>query len=841
MRSSRKIASQAWAFYRGTAAVGRAIVNISSPLIRLRSVLITGTFALIFAGFLPAQVNVLTSRYDNGRTGLSPNESFLNPANVRSATFGKLGSYNVDGYVVAQPLYMQNVSIGGASHNVVFIATQHDSLYAFDADNLTSGSPLWQRSFINSGAGITTVPITDQGCSVVNGYTEMGIQGTPVIDPSTSTLYVDVKTKEVVGSNTSYVHRLHAVDITSGLDTIKAVTIAGSVQGAHGTVLFDSAKGCQRSGLLLSNGTVYVGFGSNGCDTSRGWVFAYDATNLAQKGVFSTSPNQPRGANVWQGGAGLVADQSGNVFFITANGPFNVNTGGSDFGDSFVKLTLSGNVLNWSDYFTPYDQAYMTANDLDLGSGGIMLLTNPNVLIGAGKTGSIYVVNPNNMGGFNTNSNNDQIIQWLQSVLLEVDGTPAYWNGTVYFAPDHGPASAYAIYSNGLLSTLPIAQSQPITSVGGPILSANGPGNGIMWLLRNFGTSAKQLSAFDAISMAEIYNSTVAGARDTLGDTAHFVVPTVASGKVFVGTKTQLVIYGLMPAISSVSGGNQTGQAGSTLPLPLTVRVTDPYTSAPLVGVTVTFTGKGGSFANPTPVTDSTGTASTTYTLPTTFTSSSLTITVSGTGFASTSFVETITAGSPTSLALSSGGSQSGTAGTTLSKAIVFKLADQYGNGVPGITVTFSDSPNHGSFSSNSVTTDSLGKATVTYTLPTKAGFTTITASGAGFNASGQERALAGSPTSLSIVSGNNQTAPRNTLLPQQLKVKVTDQYGNGVAGVSVNYNDNGANGSFSSTTAITNSSGVAAVSYTTPGSPGTVTITATVNGLQVTFTVQVT
>ena len=824
----------------GTTLGRREMMNKSWASTRLRSVLLTTAMALISSLLLSGQVSVLTNRYDNGRTGLNPNESFLNPANVKSATFAKLGSYNVDGYVVAQPLYMQNVTIGGTSHNVVFVATMHDSLYAFDAENIT-GAPLWQHSFINPGSGITPVPIDDQGCKVVNGYSEVGIQGTPVIDPVTSTLYVDVKTKEV-GINTSYVHRLHAVDIKDGTEKFGGpVQIKGSVQGANGTVTFDSAKGCQRAGLLLTHGTLYIAFGSNGCDGSRGWVFAYDADTLTQLGAFSTAPNQTRGANIWQGGAGLAADANGNVIFLTANGVFNVNTGGSDFGDSFVKLTLTGNVLTWSDYFTPFDQANMGANDLDLGSGGTMLLNNPSVVIGAGKTGTIYVVDPNNMGGFNPNNNN-QIIQWLQGALNEVEGTPAFWdNGVfkyVFFAPAHGPASVYSIDGNGQLTKL-LQQTAPIQPVAGPTLSSNGSSNGIMWLVRNFGSSM-QLSAFDAAAMSETYNSTVAGSRDTLGTTPHFVIPTVADGRVYVGTQTQLVVYGLMPVISNISGGNQTGKAGSTLPLPLTIRVTDPYTGSPLSGVTVTFSGPG-SFGNQNPKTDSTGTASTTYTLPTTFTSNTLTITVSSPGYASTTFVETVTAGSPASIKPVSGGTQTGTVGTTLPKAIVFKVSDQYGNGVPNIMVTFSDSPNHGGFSSTSVWTDSLGKATVTYTLPTKAGYNTITASGGGFNASVQERAVAGNPTSLSIASGNNQTGHPNTLLQQPLKVKATDQFMNVVAGVTVNFTDNGAGGTLSAPSVITNASGIASVSYTTPNKTGNVTITASSAGLNsVNFTEKV-
>ena len=303
-------------------------------------------------------------------------------------------------------------------------------------------------------------------------------------------------------------------------------------------------------------------------------------------------------------------------------------------------------------------------------------------------------------------------------------------------------------------------QTAPITPVAGPTLSSNGSSNGIMWLIRNAGGTAKQLSAFDAAAMSEIYNSTVAGSRDTLGTTAHFVIPTVADGRVYVGTQTQLVVYGLMPVISNVSGGNQTGKAGSTLPLPLTIRVTDPYSGAPLSNVTVNFSAKGGSFGNSNPL-PPTALAPPARRTPcrTTFTSNMLTVTVSAPGYASTTFVETVTAGNPASITPVSGGTQTGTVGTTLPKPIVFKVADQYGNGVPGVSVTFSDSPNQGVFlPSKTITTDSLGKATVTYTLPTKAGYNTITASAAGFNASVQERALAGTATTMTIMSGNNQT-----------------------------------------------------------------------------------
>ena len=772
-----------------------------------------------------SQVSVLTSRNNNSRTALNNSESLLNSVNVNSGTFAKLGSYTVDGYVVGQPLYMANVSIPGVGvRNVVFVVDQHDSAYAFDADHLSSGTPLWQRSFINPSAGVTSVPILEQGCAKVNGYTEMGIQSTPVIDPATGTLYLDAKTKEVSGSVTSYVHKLHALDVATGQDKFGgSVQITGSVQGNNGTVTFDSSKSCQRPGLLLSNGIIYLGFGTNGCDTTRGWVFAYNATTLVQVGIFSTSPNQPKGA-IWQGGAGLAADDEngGGVFFLTANGMFDANTGGSDYGDSFLKLNPV--VLSVDDYFTPYDQAIMESNDLDLGSGGIVLLPDqgtlpPHLALGAGKTGTIYLVDRDNLGQFQAGSNS-QIVQSLQSIVSEIEGTPAYWNSAVYFAPVHSPIKAFAL-NDGRLSTMPIAQSLPVMPIGEAVISSSGPSNGILWLIRQFGPSSAMLSAFDGVKLTELYNSTQVGSRDSLGAVAHFVIPTVANGKVFVGTQTQLAVYGLLPALSPLSGGNQTGAAGSTLP-----------------GVAVTFSdgGKGGFFNNPNATTDSAGKASTSYTMPKTFQSTTIKITATSPGHASATFTETITAGPPAAITLVSGGSQTGTVGTTLPAQINVKVADQYGNAVAGASVNFVDGGIQGVFGSffptPPITTGRNGTAAVSYTLPTKAGFVTITASVAGVSKDIREHALAGNAFSMSIVSGNNQTANRNTTLPKLLVVKVVDQYGNPVANITVSFSDNGAQGTFSSPTAITNASGQASVSYTTPGQSGMVSISASATGL---------
>jgi len=788
---------------------------------------------------LQAQVSVLTSQNDNNRSGQNIQEPFLNSINVKSATFAKLGSYSVDGFVVGQPLYMPNVSIPGTGQrNVVFVADQHDSVYAFDADNPSSGTPLWQISLINPAAGVTTVPISEQGCAAVNGYTEVGIQGTPVIDATTNTLYLDAKTKEVVNGVTSYIHRLHALDISTGAEKFGGpVQITGSVQGSRGTVTFDSLKSCQRPGLLLEDGIVYIAYGSNGCDTTHGWVFAYNATTLVQRSVFNTSPNVPKGATVWQGGAGLAADSDGNVYFITANGTFDADTGGSDFGDSFMKLSPAAGAMTWVDYFTPYDQAQMATNDLDLGSGGMMLLPDQpapsptRLAIGAGKTGTIYLVNRDNMGHFQPNNNN-QIVQWLQNALAEVEGTPAYWNGAVYFAPVHSSVVAYSL-TNGLLSSQPVAQSLAITPIGAPAISANSGTNGIVWLIRQSGASSAMLSAFDAAKLTELYNTVQVSARDSLGATAHFAIPTIANGKAYVGTQTQLAIYGLLPVLSPVSGANQTGAAGTTLTVPLTVQAINPYTGAAIAGAPITFSdgGKNGTFGTPTATTDSAGQASTTYTMPKTFTKPTITITGTSPGYAPAAFVETVTAGSPASVTVVSGGSQTGTVGTTLSAPIVVKVTDSYGNVVPGISVSFSSGIFGGTFSNNPVTTDSFGRASVSYTLPTKAGYITITASTGSLSKNITEHAVAGSPSAVNIVSGNNQSAKPNTLLPKPLNVSVKDQYGNAVAGVTVSFTDNGAGGTLSSA-AITNALGQASVQYTTPPQSGPVTINGTVTGL---------
>ena len=583
-----------------------------------------GVLTLI-APSVAGQVSVITERNDNARTGQNVSETFLTPNNVTPNYFGKLFTQKVDGLVVAQPLYLPGVAIPGAvTHNVVYVATQHDNVFAFDADNDkgSNASPLWTTSFINPSGGVTTESGTDQGCAPETGFTEIGIMGTPVVDPMTNTLYIVAKTNE----SGSYIFRLHALDITTGQEKFGGpVMITGSVVNSFGaTVPLVTQHQAQRPGLLLLNGNVYIGFGSNGCDyNAHGWVFAYNAATLQQTGVFNTTPDQAQGGSVWQSGTGLAGDSDRNVYFVTAAiGDFDANIGGMDFGDTVLKLNLSEGALNWVDYFTPSNQNFLNTSDLDLGSGGVVLLPdqhgrNHHLLLAAGKEGVIYLVNRDDMGQYNQSM--DNVVEELSTALGQIYSAPIYWNGTVYYVgTQNHPMQAYSL-SKGMLSTVPVAQSVLMYARGLPSLSANGTTNGLVWLLRGPSYNAPWLTAFSATNLAITYSSNLAaGNRDTLGPVAHFATPTIADGKVYVGTTTQLAVYGLMSTLRAIGGSGQSGPVGTTLPKPLTVKAIDAYSGNVVSGVTVTFSdrGAGGSFGNPTPLTGSDGVASTTYTLP---------------------------------------------------------------------------------------------------------------------------------------------------------------------------------------------------------------------------------
>jgi hypothetical protein len=381
--------------------------------------------------------DVTTYHNDNARTGQNLNETILTPANVNSTQFGLLFiAPTIDGYVYAQPLYLSNVTLPGqGAHNVVFVATEHDSVYAFDAD--TYGSPLWHVNFLSSGGTtvVSTVPNSDLGTGDI--VPEIGITGTPVIDPKTGTLYLVAKTKETTGTTSTYVQRLHALDVTTGQECPGSpVVIQASVPGtglgnSNGTLAFNALRENQRPALLLLNGIVYIAWASHGdIDPYHGWLIGYNATTLQQVAVFNTTPNGTRGG-IWQGGGGPAADSSGNIYFMTGNGTFSApNLGtGIDYGDSFLKLSTSGG-LSVLDWFTPYNESTLEQGDADLGAGGVLLLpdsvgsnAHQHLMVGSGKQGTIYLVDRGDgstqtMGEFTPNVNNN-----LQTLTGQIGGT----------------------------------------------------------------------------------------------------------------------------------------------------------------------------------------------------------------------------------------------------------------------------------------------------------------------------------------------------------------------------------------------------------------------------------
>ncbi|GHO87884.1 hypothetical protein [Dictyobacter formicarum] len=510
----------------------------------------------------PANTAVTTYKNDILRTGQNRNETILNTSNVNQNQFGKRIEYTVDGQVYAQPLYLPNVNIAGTVHNVVFVATEHDSLYAFDADQISStpiSTFLWHRSFINPPA-VTTVSSSNVGCGDINP--EYGITGTPVIDPSTNTLYVVANTLEN-GVNT---YRLHAIDLTTGNDKPGSPTlIQASVQGSTGTVTFNSVIQMNRPGLLLLNGVVYIGWGSH-CDNDiahyHGWLMGYSASTYQQVTIYNDTLNGKGGA-IWQSGQGIAADSSGNIYVMTGNGTFDVNTGGVDLGDSFIKLSTLGG-LKKVDYFTPFNQSCLSAGDIDLGSGGPVLLPTSNEMVGAGKEGRVYVVSQANLGQYTPDPNLncgtseknrtdiDKIVQELPPNTASggVFGSPSYWNSPagefVYLVGIHDHVKAFRL-NNGLLSTSASSQSpESFNYPGGDVaISSNGntASSGIAWTI---GPNAV-LYAYDATNLAkELYNTSQNSSRDGLPSYTKFSVPTIANGEVFVGTHSTLNIYSLL-------------------------------------------------------------------------------------------------------------------------------------------------------------------------------------------------------------------------------------------------------------------------------------------------------
>ncbi|MGB6450803.1 MAG: hypothetical protein WBE92_08635 [Steroidobacteraceae bacterium] len=503
-----------------------------------------------------ARTDVVTYKDDVQRTGENLTESVLTPSNVTSATFGLLHNLMVDAKVDAEPLYLSQLSIAGTAHDTVFVATENDSVYAFDAD---TGATLWHVSLTASGETASD----DHSCSQISPA--IGVTSTPVIDRSAGpngTIFVVSMTKD---ASANYHQRLHALDVTTGVE------ISGSpveIAATYGLTTFAPGQYAERAALLLEIGTIYTAWTSH-CDDGPygGWIIAYSESTLAQTGVLNVAPGASgsgyasQGPAIWMSGGGPAADASGNVYVLTGNGRFettlNANgfPSGGDYGNSFVKIAPSGGTLTVADYFTMFNEVTESGNDTDLGSGGVMLLpdlTDANgtvrqLAIGAGKDGNLYVVDRSSMGEFNASSND--IWQELDGVLGGgVWSTPAYFNGTVYYGPQGGALVAFSVTS-ARLSSSPTSMTSTQFEYPGtfPVVSANGTSSAIVWAYENASTAV--LHAYDATNLAtELYNSTqAASGRDQFGAGNKFIAPTVADGKVFVASAGSVAVFGLLP------------------------------------------------------------------------------------------------------------------------------------------------------------------------------------------------------------------------------------------------------------------------------------------------------
>ena len=524
----------------------------------------------------PSALNVLTYHNDNTRCGENTNEVLLTLANVNVSSFGRLITYPTDGLIIAQPLYVSGLAIPGqGTHNVVFVATEYNSVYAFDADGDTSinGGLLWQT---NLGIAVSSYNNEFGNRGTGSYYPDIdpavGITGTPVIDLASGTIYVDVHTREV-GTTTNYFHRIHALNITNGAEqAYSPVAVTNSVPGvgvdsSGGVVRFNAKQQLQRPGLTLAGGKLYVAFGSYAdTDPYHGWVVGFNATNLqsSANNVFCTTPNATIGAfginaaegALWMGGDGLCADASNNLYFVTGNGSFSVNTNGADYGDSFIKLSTT-NGLAVTDYFTPYNQAALAANDSDLGSGGDILLpdsvgsaAHPHLMIGCGKDGTLRLIDRDNLGHFNA-ANDNQVVQEVPGAITGSWSTPAFFNSQIYYQGNSDVMKAFFI-SNAVITATPTSQSTVSFSAfadgGTPSISANGTNNGIVWAIQSDAAGsggAAVLHAFNATNLAqELYNSSQNPTRDNPGTAIIMTTPTVVNGKVFVGGAYALSIFG---------------------------------------------------------------------------------------------------------------------------------------------------------------------------------------------------------------------------------------------------------------------------------------------------------
>jgi len=509
------------------------------------------------AGTANSSVDVITYHYDNGRSGQNLNETTLTLANVNSAQFGKKGEFTVDGKVDAQPLYLSQVTIGGQKKNVLYVATEHGSVYAFDADSIsgTTSTFLWKTTTL--GSGETTSD--DRGCGQVSP--EIGITATPVIDRARNAIYLVAMSKDASGS---YFQRLHALNLSTGAElfsgpqTITATYPGTGDNSSGGNVVFDPKQYKERPGLLQINGTIYTTWSSH-CDIRpyTSWVMAFNADTLAPTSVLNLVPNGSEGG-IWMAGTAPAADAAGNVFFIMGNGDFDTTLNASGFpangncGNCFVKLSTSGG-LKLADYFTPHNTVAESNADQDFGSGGGILLmdltdsggTTRHLSVGAGKDALIYVVDRDAMGKFNAST--DQIYQEISGQLGgSVFSMPAFFNGTVYYGAVGDALKAFPVASAKLASA-PSSQSTHQFGYPGttPSVSANGSANGIVWAIENSGAILFAYAAADLTK--ELYDSNQAAANRDHFSGNKFITPVVVNGKVYVGTSTSVAVFGLLP------------------------------------------------------------------------------------------------------------------------------------------------------------------------------------------------------------------------------------------------------------------------------------------------------
>jgi hypothetical protein len=514
---------------------------------------------------LQAQVSVLTWHNDNSRTGQNLQESLLTPQNVNVSQFGKLFVASVDGGVDAQPLYVPAITIPGRGvHNVLVVVTENDTAYAFDAD---AGKLLWSVSVL----GVNETPSDDRGCSQVSP--EIGITATPAIDLAAGahgTIYAVAMSKDTAGA---YHHRLHALDLTTGAEEfggpmeVQATYHWTGTGGASGTVTFDPKRYKERPGLLILNGVVYTSWSSH-CDAPpyTGWVMGYNETTLAQVSVIDLTPNLGSANGgfgaIWMAGAGPAADADGNIYLLMANGVFDTTLvsgfpENNDYGNALVKISTSGGTLGVADYFTMSNTTPESDTDTDLGSGGLMLLPplagtsgSVSLVVGAGKDGNVYVLKQSNLGKFSPSA--DNIYQQMSGATPGgVWSSPAWFNGRLYYGDVGNTLKAFT-FANGQFGTVASSQSPGSFGYPGttPSISANGTSNGIAWAAEN--TSPAVLHAFDANNLGtELYNSNqAANSRDQFGSGNKFIVPTIANGKVYVGTADGVGVFGLLPAVS---------------------------------------------------------------------------------------------------------------------------------------------------------------------------------------------------------------------------------------------------------------------------------------------------